>query len=206
MAATASAYGLRPVKRMDGLPYAGAVSHYFIDPAGEGTNIYKGSIVILGADGYVAISTATGADETTNNLGGSSIGALGVFMGCSYTNAAGVQYSNFYPTGQNFESTPIVAYVVDDPFVLFQAQLDGTGLQTIIGSNTVLPIVQSTSTGSTRSGNSNTALDATVTQTTEAFKIVAHVSDPADAFVDVLVKFSQAYHLHTTNVGIQEGN
>ncbi len=202
MAATATAYGLRPVKRMDGLPYSGAVSHYAIDPAGEGTNIYKGSIVILDSEGFIAISTATGADETSNNLGGNSIGALGVFMGCSYTNAFGVQHSGYYPSGQNFESTPITAYVIDDPFVLFQAQLDGTGLQTIIGSNTFLPIVQSTTTGSTRTGNSDTALDASVTQTTEAFKIVAHVSDPGDAFVDVLVKFNQAYHLHTTNVGV----
>jgi hypothetical protein len=187
---------------MDGMPYSGAVSHYLIDPAGEGTNIYNGSIVILGADGYVAISTADGSDETTNNLGGSSIGALGVFVGCSYENEFGLQHSNYYPSGQNYNSTPITAYVVDDPFVLFQAQLDGSGAQTIIGNNTFLPTVQSTSTGSTRTGISNTALDASTVATTEAFKIVAHVSDPGDAFVDVLVKFNQAYHLHTTNVGI----
>ena len=202
MAATASAYGLKPVKRMDGLPYSGAVTHYLIDPAGEVTNIYTGSIVILGADGYIAISTATGADETTNNLGGSSIGALGVFVGCQYEDVHGTHHSTFYPAAQNYNSTPIIAYVVDDPFVLFQVQLDGTGVQTIIGSNTFLPTVQSTSTGSTRTGVSDTALDASITQTTEAFKIVAHVSDPGDAFVDVLVKFNAAYHLHTTNVGV----
>ena len=34
MATTATPYGLRPVKRTDGMPYAGATSQYLIDPAG----------------------------------------------------------------------------------------------------------------------------------------------------------------------------
>jgi hypothetical protein len=36
MATTAAPYGLKPVKRADGMPYAGATSQYLIDPAGEG--------------------------------------------------------------------------------------------------------------------------------------------------------------------------
>jgi hypothetical protein len=178
MASSATPYGLRPVKRMDGMPYAGATSEYLIDPAGEGTNIYSGSVVILGADGYVAISTATGADITTNNLGGSGIGALGVFMGCEYVNAQGqLIHDRYYPTGYVAPSgTAIKAYVVDDPHVLFQVQLDSTGLQTIIGANTLFPTVQSTSTGSTVTGQSNSALDSTVQSTVGAFRIVAHVS------------------------------
>ena len=202
MASAATPYGLKPVKRFDGLPYAGATTTYLIDPAGESTNIYTGSIVILGADGYVAISTATGSDTTTNNLGGSSIGALGVFMGCSYENAFGRQYANYYPSGQNYNSTKIEAYVVDDPFVLFQAQLDGTCTQTIIGTNTLLPTVQSTSTGSTATGLSNTALDATVQTTTSAFRIVAHVSPASDDYVDVLVAFNALGHRYTNSVGL----
>ena len=82
MATTAAPYGLRPVKRLDGMPYAGATSSYLIDPAGEATNLFYGQVVILGADGYVALCTATGADATTNNLGGNAVGALGVFVGC----------------------------------------------------------------------------------------------------------------------------
>jgi hypothetical protein len=35
MATTAAPYGLKPVKRADGMPYAGATSQYLIDPAGE---------------------------------------------------------------------------------------------------------------------------------------------------------------------------
>jgi hypothetical protein len=173
-----------------------------IDPAGEATNLFYGQVVILGADGYVALCTATGADATTNNLGGSSIGALGVFVGCEYVNAQGqVIFAQYYPSG-TANGGPIKAYVVDDPFVLFQAQLDGSGAQTIIGTNTLFPAVQSTSTGSTATGNSTSALDATVQVTAGAFRIVSFVSPTSDAFPDVLVAFSNGFHRYTNNVGL----
>ena len=91
MASTASPYGLRAVNRNDGMPYAGATSQFLIDPAGTGTNIFNGQVVIINANGYIALSTATGADLTTNNLGGANLGAWGVFVGCSYINAQGQQ-------------------------------------------------------------------------------------------------------------------
>lgn len=204
MATTAAPYGLKPVKRADGLPYAGATSQYLIDPAGEATNIFNGQVVIIGSDGYIAISTATGADLTTNNLGGSGVGAIGVFMGCEYVNAQGqLIFSQYYPSGYAAPSgTKIKAYVVDDPMVLFQAQLDGSGAQTIIGTNTLFAAVQSTSTGSTATGRSTSALDATVQTTAAAFRIVAHVSDPSDAYPDVLVKFNPGAHSFTNAVGL----
>jgi hypothetical protein len=121
MANTASPYGLRPVKRVDGMPYAGATEEFLIDPAGEATNIFNGQVVIIGADGYIAISTATGADITTNNLGGSGVGAIGVFVGCEYVNAQGqVIHSQYYPSG----TTGVVkAYVVTDPNVAFPSSV-----------------------------------------------------------------------------------
>ena len=101
MAATATPYGLRPINRVDGMPYAGATQAFLIDPAGEGTNIFYGQVVIIGSDGYIAISTATGADITTNNLGGSGVGAIGVFVGCQYVNAQGqVINSQYYLPAQ----------------------------------------------------------------------------------------------------------
>jgi len=204
MATTAAPYGLKPVKRADGLPYAGATSQYLIDPAGEATNIFNGQVVIIGADGYIALATASGADVTTNNLGGSGVGAIGVFVGCEYVNAQGqVIHSQYYPSGYAAPSgTAIKAYVVDDPNVLFQAQLDGAGAQTVIGTNTTFAAVQSTSTGNTSTGNSTSALDATVAATAKAFRIVAHVSDPGDAYPDVLVKFNPSAHSFLNNVGL----
>ena len=202
MATTATPYGLRPVKRTDGMPYAGATSQYLIDPAGEATNLFYGQVVIIGADGYIALSTATGADITTNNLGGNGVGAIGVFVGCEYVNSSGqLVQAQYYPSGTANGGT-IKAYVVDDPNVLFQAQLDGVGAQTIIGTNTCFGAAQSTSTGSTTTGNSTSALDATVQTAAAAFRIVAHVSPASDAFPDVLVKFNPGAHQMTNNVGL----
>ena len=205
MATTAAPYGLKPVKRADGMPYAGATSQYLIDPAGEATNLFYGQVVIIGADGYIALATGTGADLTTNSISGTSgVGAIGVFVGCEYVNAQGqVIHAQYYPSGYAAPTgTSIKAYVVDDPNVLFQAQLDGTGAQTIIGTNTFFAAVQSTSTGSTATGNSTSALDATVQTAAAAFRIVAHVSPASDAFPDVLVKFNPGAHQMTNNVGL----
>jgi len=200
MATTASPYGLIPVKRVDGMPYAGATETFLIDPAGEATNIFYGQVVIIGSDGYIAISTATGADVTTNNLGGNGVGAIGVFVGCEYINAQGqVIYSQYYPTG----TTGVVTVkVITDSNVAFQAQLDGSGAQTVLGTNTFFAAVQSTSTGSTRTGNSTSALDATVQTTAAAFRIVGFASPAGDAYTDVLVKFNPSAHSYTNNVGL----
>tara|TARA_R110000824_G_scaffold142065_3_gene308976 strand:+ start:2088 stop:2696 length:609 start_codon:yes stop_codon:yes gene_type:complete len=202
MATTAAPYGLKPVRRADGMPYAGATNQYLIDPAGEATNLFYGQVVIIGADGYIALSTATGADITTNNLGGSGVGAIGVFVGCEYVNSSGqLVQAQYYPTGTSNGDT-IKAYVVDDPNVLFEAQLDAAGVQTIIGTNTFFAAVQSTSTGSTTTGNSTSALDATVQTAAAAFRIVSHVSSASDAFPDVLVKFNPSAHSMMNNVGL----
>ena len=205
MASTASPYGLRPVNRVDGMPYAGATQTFLIDPAGEATNIFYGQVVIIGADGYLAISTATGADITTNNLGGNGIGAIGVFVGCQFVNAQGqVIDSQFYPSGT---TGVVTAKVITDPSVAFQAQLDGSGAQAVLGTNTFFAAVQSTSTGSTRTGNSTSALESTVQTTAAAFRIVGFVeiegfSEIGDAFTDVLVKFNPSAHSYLNNVGL----
>ena len=205
MASTASPYGLRPVNRVDGMPYAGATQTFLIDPAGEATNIFYGQVVIIGADGYLAISTATGADITTNNLGGNGIGAIGVFVGCQFVNAQGqVIDSQFYPSGT---TGVVTAKVITDPSVAFQAQLDGSGAQAVLGTNTFFAAVQSTSTGSTRTGNSTSALESTVVTTAAAFRIVGFVeiegfSEIGDAFTDVLVKFNPSAHSYLNNVGL----
>jgi len=202
MATTASPYGLKAVNRNDGMPYAGATSQFLIDPAGEATNLFYGQVVIIGADGYIALSTATGADLTTNNLGGDSLGAIGVFVGCSYVNAQGQQiYGQYYPSG-TANGGPITAYVVTDDSVTFQAQLDGSVTQAALGANTFFAAAQSTSTGSTRTGNSTSALDATVQTAAAAFKIIGFASPVSDAYPDVLVKFNPGAHAFSNAVGI----
>lgn len=202
MAKTATPYGLRPVKRADGMPYAGAVSEYLIDPAGEATNIFYGQVVHIGADGYIALSTATGADGTTNALpaGTTLTGSIGVFVGCSYINDQG-QYVNsqHYPAGK---IGVVKAYVVDDPNVIFQAQLDGAADQGDVGRNTFFAAAQSTSTGNAMTGVSTSALESTTVTTTAAFRIVGFASPADDAYPDVYVKFNPGYHSMTNAVGL----
>jgi hypothetical protein len=200
MATTASPYGLRPINRVDGMPYAGATSQFLINPAGTATNLFYGQVVLIDADGYIALSTATGADLTTNNLGGSSLGAIGVFVGCSYINAQGQQiYAQYYPSGT---TGVVTAYVITDDSVTFQAQMDGTVTQAALGANTFFAAVQSTSTGSTRTGNSTSAVESTVVTTAAAFKIVGFASPVSDAFPDVLIKFNPGAHAFSNAVGI----
>jgi hypothetical protein len=96
----------------------------------------------------------------------------------------------------------VTAKVITDPNVVFQAQLDGSGAQTVLGTNTLFAAVQSTSTGSTRTGNSTSALDATVQTTAGAFRIVGFASPAGDAYTDVLVKFNPGAHSYTNAVGL----
>ena len=200
MATTASPYGLRAVNRNDGMPYAGATQTFLIDPAGLASNLFNGQVVLINANGYVALSTATGADLTTNNLGGNTLGALGVFVGCSYVNAQGQQiWSQYYPSGT---TGVVTAEVIVDPNVTFQAQMDGTITQAALGANTFFSAAQSTSTGSTTTGNSTSALESTVVTTAAAFKIIGFASPVGDAFPDVLVKFNPGAHAFTNAVGI----
>ena len=201
MSTTNSPYGLRPINRNDGMPYAGATSQYLINPtSGAGTNLFYGQVVLIDADGYIALSTATGADLTTNNLGGSSIGAWGVFVGASYINSQGQQiYGQYYPSGT---TGVVTAYVITDPNVTFQAQLDGQVTQAALGANTFFAAAQSTSTGSTRTGNSTSALESTVVTTAAAFKIIGFASPLTDTYTEVLVKFNPGASAFTNAVGI----
>jgi hypothetical protein len=201
MSTTNSPYGLKAINRNDGMPYAGATSQFLINPStGAGTNLFFGQVVIIDADGYIALSTATGADLTTNNLGGSSLGAWGVFVGASYINSQGQQiYGQYYPSGT---TGVVTAYVITDPNVTFQAQLDGQVTQAALGANTFFAAAQSTSTGSTRTGNSTSALESTVVTTAAAFKIIGFASPLTDAYTEVFVKFNPGASAFTNAVGI----
>jgi hypothetical protein len=200
MASTNAPYGLRAVNRNDGMAYAGATSQFLIDPAGLASNIFNGQVVLINANGYIALSTATGADLTANNLGGSGLGGWGVFVGCSYINAQGQQiYGQYYPSGT---TGVVTAYVITDPNVTFQAQLDGTTTQAALGANTFFSAAQSSGGGSTQTGNSTSALESTVVTTAAAFKIIGFASPVTDNFPEVLVKFNPGAHAYTNAVGI----
>ena len=201
MASTASPYGLRAVNELGGLPYAGSTRTFLIDPAGYNTNIFNGSIVAINTSGYINIVTTNGDNSTPFPAG-----TIGVFVGCSYYNAQGqLIFSQYYPAN----TTGVVqAFVVDDDRAVFQVQADGSIGQTGLGINAILAAVQSTSTGSTTTGNSNTAISATLAATSGyAFRIVGFVnmqgfSQVGDAYTDVLVKFNPGSHSYSNATGV----
>lgn len=206
MASTAAPYGFRAVNELGGLPYAGSTRQFLIDPAGYNTNIFNGSIVAINASGYINIVTTNGDNSTPFPAG-----TIGVFVGCSFTNAQGqIIYSQYYPANTaSVQGSAITAYVIDDDRAVFQAQADGSLTQAALGSNIYLAAVQSTSTGSTTTGNSNTALDASTVAATSgfAFRIVGFADTPGfsqvgDAFTDVLVKFNPGAHSYSNATGI----
>jgi len=201
MASTATPYGLRAVNELGGLPYAGSTRTFLIDPAGYNTNIFNGSIVAVNTSGYLEIVTTVGSSA------GSIFpaGTVGVFVGCSFVNAQGqTMYSQYYPAN----TTGVVqAMVIDDDRTVFQVQAAGTLAQTALGMNAILNAVQSTTTGSTQNGNSNTAISISVAATaTYALKIVGFVQGPfstvGDAYTDVLVKFNVGSHAYNTALGV----
>lgn len=201
MATTASPYGLKAVNHIGGTPYAGATRLLPI-ASGYGTNIYNGSVVAIVAAGTIEIVTDLG-----NNADQFPDGVIGVFVGCTYTdpNLGTVVFRQNFPTGTVADD--IQAYIVDDPEVIFMAQADGAVTQADLGQNTNFAAVQSTTTGDTTTGNSNSAVSSTTAVTgTIAFRIVDFVDSPTstvgDAFTDLLIKFNAGIHSYTRAAGI----
>ena len=198
MASTAAPYGLKPVNRVDGLPYAGETRQFLITPAGYASNIFYGQVVKIHTDGYINLVTETGGTGDAFPAG-----TIGVFVGCSYVNTQGqTVFSQYYPSG----STNATAFVVDDDRAVFQVQADGSVGQTKLGQNVFFAAAQSGSTGSTQSGNSNSAVSATSQAGTAAFRIVGFAQGPSqavgDAYTDILVKFNIAQHSYTNATGV----
>jgi len=201
MATTASPYGLKAVNHIGGTPYAGSTRLLPI-ASGYGTNIYNGSVVAIVAAGTVEIVTDLG-----NNADAFPAGVIGVFVGCTYTdpNLGTVVFRNNWPTGT--VASDAQAYIVDDPDVIFMAQADGAVTQADLGQNTNFAAVQSTTTGDTTTGNSNSAVSSTTATTaTIAFRIVDFVDSPTstvgDAFTDLLIKFNAGIHSYDRGLGV----
>jgi len=201
MATTATPYGLRAVNHIGGTPYAGS-TRLFPIASGYATNIFYGSVVQIVAGGTIEIVTDLG-----NNADQFPAGVIGVFVGVTYTdpNLGTVVFRQNFPTGTVADD--IRAYVIDDPDVVFQAQADGQVTQADLGQNTNFAAVQSTTTGDTTNGNSNSAVSATTAVTaTIAFRIVDFVDGPTstvgDAFTDLLIKFNAGIHSYDRGLGI----
>lgn len=195
MASTQGAYGLRPVRRVDGLPYAGQMRSLKI-ASGYATSIYVGDLVAVGTDGTIQRVSATDTMPA---------GTVGVFMGVTLTASStdGILGPNSDIWHAGTVDANATAFVVDDPNVEFLIQANGTLAQTAMHSN--FAIVQPGTNGPYRSGIALDASSAAVTATLP-FKLIDFFtgpdSKPGDAYTDVIVRFNPGSHAYLTATGV----
>jgi hypothetical protein len=191
-------YGLKPINRVDGMPYAGAIRQIPI-ASGYATAILNGATVKL-SGGYLV------ADTATNNAT-----PCGVLVGCQYVNSSGqTVQAQYYPASQSTATNPAYAYVVDDPNALFKVAVVSSGTtitytdRTVVGSN--LPLVQNG--GSTTTGDSTIGVTATGGGTTSTIplRVIDVVPDTSVVvsgttyYYELLVKINTHQYNNTTGV------
>ena len=189
-------YGLKPINRIDGLPYAGAIRQIPV-ASGYATAILNGDTVkIDGTTGCIVADTSTNAATP-----------CGVLVGCQYTNSSGqTVQGQYYPAA----ATNAVAYVVDDPMAAFKVAVVSSGTtmtytdRTVVGSN--LPLVQNT--GSTTTGDSALAVTTTGGGTTATIpcRVIDVVPDTSVVvsgttyYYELIVKLNTHQYNNTTGV------
>jgi hypothetical protein len=165
MANKDAAFGMKPVRMIGGAPYTGGQSRYRI-AANYGTSIFQGDMVAQVTGGTVEV-----------HADGGTVPVVGVFNGCQYTDpTSGEQvFSNYYPASTN--ASDIIAFIIDDPDVVYEVQADDTFPVTDLFGN--FDIVY-TSAGSTSTGISGAELDVTTgaTATTLPIKAIDISEDP----------------------------
>jgi hypothetical protein len=188
-------YGFKPVNRLDGMPYAGAVRHIKI-ASGYAANLFNGDLVSVVAAGTAEKFTGTDAGSP-----------VGVFVGCSYTNPTTkqLQFAQYWPTGT--VAADAVAYVVDDPNAVFKvavttnASVMSYAARAAIGSN--VELVQGA--GDTNTGNSGVSVlagsqDTTNTLPIRVVDVVPQTATDTDKFVELIVKINIHQYNNTTGV------
>ena len=191
-------YGLKPINRVDGLPYAGAIRQIPI-AAGYATAILNGATVKL-SGGYLVADTSTNAATP-----------CGVLVGCQYVNSSGqTVQGQYYPASQSTAANPAYAYVVDDPTALFKVAVVSSGTtitytdRTVVGSN--LPMVQnggSTTTGDSTIGVTTTGGGTTATIPLRVIDVVPDTSTVVSGttyYYELLVKINTHQYNNTTGV------
>ena len=195
-------YGLKPVNRLDGLPYAGAIRQIPVAP-GYATAILNGDTVAINTSGYLIAKTATDSGDS-----------VGVLVGCAYVNSSGQPVEGqCYLASTSTTTSMALGYVVDDPNAVFrvastngQTTVPTAYSRALIGSNVALSVT----TGSTTTGDSYYGIDGASAATTATLpvRVIDVVPDtatgPATAsattYYEFLVKFN--LHQYTDTTGI----
>jgi hypothetical protein len=161
MANKDAAFGFKPVRHLSG----GEVrTNEYKIAANYGTSIYQGQAVLAVTAGGIEAAAA-----------GNVI--LGIFGGCFFTHPTTGKptFSNHYPASTN--ASDIVAFVYDDPRIVFEVQHDGTGTEAMNFGGFDLV----NTGGSDLSGRSTQELDTSTVTTSGQFKQIGISKDPSNS-------------------------
>jgi len=151
-------FGLRPLRHRNGAPYNGAVNPYYI--ASDVAALFIGDPVVKTGESNTAAITVPGGGhspigtlpEVTKATAGDGNAITGVIVGFA-------ALPDNLSLKHNTANTERVAFVCDDPDVVFEIQADGTIAAAQVGLNAVLIY---TNAGSAITGYSGAELDTTI--------------------------------------------
>jgi|TARA_R110000824_G_scaffold275213_1_gene463916 hypothetical protein len=195
MSSTSAPFGFRPSYHNSGRITAKA----YVIATGYAQNIFQGDPVKLTDDGVIQLGTSDGTRSGTVD----GINLLGIFAGVQYDDSTGKpSLSPFWPAST--AATNIVAFVYDDPEIIFDVQYDnpasGTTVQTAVGEECDWSVASPG--GSTSVGLSETKLTA-IQATSGQFQItgIAGGVDNAltDAYVEVTVRINEHQYKAAVN-------
>jgi hypothetical protein len=188
MANKDAAFGFKPTRHLTG----GRIrTEEYAIAANHGTSIFNGQVVEAVAGGGIEQAAAGDTQQ------------IGVFGGCFFTDPSTSKptFKAFYPASTN--ASDIVASVFVDPYIVYEAQHDGTG--TAAMNNSAFDFVGTS--GSTLSGQSTSEIDTSTSGTSGGFKQIGISKDPdnsdtSSANVNAYVVFNTGEHVFKLTTGV----
>ena len=208
MANQETAFGLRPIGLVGNGVNSTGVTRYEI--ASNNTNpIFQFSLCVPTAAGVIDHAGATSGGTTP---------ALGVLMGIEYVDSGTKKttFKNFFPGSNSISidtNHPVKAFVADNPNQLFKVASDGSltdRATALTGVFANASLGTSARTGSTNTGNSNSALSVSSIATTATLplRIVGIMDDEANndftaAGIPLIVRINAHFNATTSRFDSQ---
>ena len=183
-------YGFQPINRIGGTPYAGSTR---LIPVDSGA-VYDGDLVEMLASGSCAvISSGTAAAQ-----------CVGVCVGLQYTNSSGQTVQAQYAPASGV--TNVVAYVVDDPSVLFKVAVvsSGTTMSTLTRAAVGANCTVAANSGNANTGDSaqaiTTTTGVTATYPIRIIDVVPETAPTTTTYAEMIVKINTHAYNNTTGI------
>jgi len=188
MANKDAAFGFKPTRHLTG----GLIrTEEYAIAANHGTSIFTGQVVEAVAGGGIEQAAAGDTQQ------------IGVFAGCFFTDPSTSKptFKAFYPASTN--ASDIKATVHVDPYIVYEAQHDGTG--TAAMNNSAFDFVGTS--GNTTTGQSTSEIDTSSSGTSGGFKQIGLSTDPensdaSSANVNAYVVFNTGEHVFKLTTGV----